>query len=162
MGYTEGVGSFLLTWSARRWTAGLAAGAVTFLVLGWVSAVLPNPVIGRSVPATEWAMAALLITSVLSGMLAATYVRSRQVPDEGTARRGALGAALAYVAIGCPVCNKLVLLAVGSTGAVQYVAPVQPYVAIVGIALLAWALVVRLRAEAACSLPLTQETESHA
>ncbi|HEX6888889.1 MAG TPA: hypothetical protein VF143_12360, partial [Candidatus Nanopelagicales bacterium] len=63
-----------------------------------------------------------------------------------------LGGLLAYLAIGCPVCNKVVLIALGATGAVRIFAPVQPYLAALGLIALAWALVVRLRGELACSL----------
>ena len=60
---------------------------------------------------------------------------------------------LSYLAIGCPVCNKLVLVALGSTGAVQFFAPIQPYLALAGVGVLGWALVVRLRGEMTCALP---------
>ena len=170
--------STFLTWSPRRWAAAVLAGLATFLVLGAVTAVIPNPVFGRSIPPTDWATEVLIITSVLSGLLFATYVRNDgpapmrpavvdPLPDQRPAKRGAVGAALAYFAIGCPVCNKLVLVALGSTGAVQFFAPVQPYLAVAGIIVLAWALIVRLRGEMTCALgtapvPQPEETESRA
>ena len=149
--------SAFLTWSVRRWAVAAAVGAATFLVLGAVTAVVPTPVFGRSIPPTDWAMEVLIITSVLTGLLTATYVRNDelpQLPDDRSAKRGAVGGLLAYLAIGCPVCNKLVLIALGSTGAVQFFAPVQPYLAVLGIVVLAWALVVRLRGEMTCALGL--------
>ncbi len=153
----------LLTWSIRRWIIATAAAAVTFLALGVPTAVIANPVFGRTIAPTDWAMTVLIITSALSGLLVATYVRNRGLsptpqaavaaePDDRSARRGAIGGLLAYVAIGCPVCNKLVLIALGSTGAVTFFAPVQPYLAAVGVVVLAWALIVRLRGEMTCAL----------
>ena len=65
-------------------------------------------------------------------------------------RPGTLGGFLTFFAVGCPVCNKIVLLALGYTGALRWFAPVQPLLAIAGIGLLAWALRSRLRAEVAC------------
>lgn len=161
----------LLTWRPRRWAAAAIVALGTFLVLGLPTAVIPNPVFGREIPPTDWAFEVLVITSVLSGLLFATYVRNDSVRDdaagndpgsndttalprnERAARGGAVGAFLAYLAIGCPVCNKLVLIALGSTGAVQFFAPVQPYLGAIGIAVLAVALIVRLRGELVCSLP---------
>ena len=64
--------------------------------------------------------------------------------------RGTAGALLTFFAVGCPVCNKLVLLALGYAGALQWFAPVQPYLAGLAIVLLMWALVVRLRGQVAC------------
>jgi hypothetical protein len=58
---------------------------------------------------------------------------------------------LAYLAIGCPVCNKFALLLLGTTGAMNLYAPIQPYLGAIGIALLAVALVVRLRGEVSCA-----------
>jgi hypothetical protein len=152
-----------LTWSVRRWVAAAGIGLATYLVLGLVTAVIPNPVFGRSIPPTDWSMGVLVLTSVLSGLLFATYVRNEgpapvrpafvdPLPGEQTVRSGVIGAALAYFAIGCPVCNKLVLIALGSTGAVQFFAPIQPYLAVLGLIVLAWALVVRLRGEMTCAL----------
>ncbi len=153
----------LLTWSMRRWVVAAAVGLGTFLLLGLPTAVIANPVFGRAIAPTPWAMEVLVATAVLAGLLTATYVRNdgpapirSAVPllpaDEGPARRGALGGLLAYLAIGCPVCNKVVLLTLGATGAVRVFAPVQPYLAAVGVIALAWALVVRLRGELTCSL----------
>ena len=53
-------------------------------------------------------------------------------------------------AIGCPVCNKLVLLALGTTGAVNYFEPVQPYLAALGIVALAYAFHKRVTMSSVC------------
>lgn len=68
-------------------------------------------------------------------------------------RAGAVGGFLTYLAVGCPVCNKIALLALGYTGALQWFAPVQPVLAVAGVALLAYALRRRLAGEIACPLP---------
>lgn len=158
----------LLTWSLRRWAAAVAGGVGTFLLIGLSTAIIENPVFGRSIPPTTWSMNVLIATSVLSGLLMATYVRNTgpalvrasQVDEIGadprSARRGAVGGLLAYFAVGCPVCNKLALIALGSTGAVQYFAPVQPYLAAAGILALVWALIVRLRGEMTCAFGTRQ------
>ena len=63
------------TWSTRRWVvAALAAlGTAAFMALG--TAMIENPVIVRKVATPWWAWLVLAITSVLSGLLVATYVR---------------------------------------------------------------------------------------
>jgi hypothetical protein len=142
----------LRTWPARRWLVAAGAAALTVLVIGLPTDVVPNPVFGRSVGVTGWSWPVLAVTAVLGGLLAASYVRTGR-PVDRTARVGGLGGLLAYLAVGCPVCNKVVLLALGSVGAMQWFAPVQPYLAVAGVALLAVALVVRLRGEVACPVP---------
>jgi hypothetical protein len=54
--------------------------------------------------------------------------------------------------VGCPVCNKVALIALGSTGAMQYFAPVQPYLALLGVLFLIYALQKRLVGESMCSV----------
>jgi hypothetical protein len=139
----------LRVWPARRWWVALGATAATLLVIGLPTDVVPNPVFGRSIEVTWWSYPALLAAAILGGLLAATYIRTGGAADR-TARVGGVGGVLAYLAVGCPVCNKLVLLALGTTGAIQWFAPVQPFIAALGVALLAWALLVRLRGEVAC------------
>ena len=143
----------LRAWPARRWWVAVVATAVTALVIGVPTDVVPNPVFGRSIEVTAWSYPALLLAALLGGLLAATYVRTGSPADAEVDRPGKLGAAggfVAYLAVGCPVCNKLVLLALGTTGAMQWFAPVQPLLAVVGVVLLAWALLVRLRGEVSC------------
>ena len=50
------------------------------------------------------------------------------------------------------MCNKLVLIALGYAGALQYFAPLQPLLAATAIGVLVWALVVRVARERACSV----------
>jgi hypothetical protein len=80
------------------------------------------------VAVTGWAWPALIVTSVLAGLVAATYVRTGAptAPDD-VSRAGLVGGFLTYLAVGCPVCNKIALLALGYTGALQWFAPVQPF-----------------------------------
>jgi hypothetical protein len=146
------------SWSLRRWIVAFLVAAATFLVLGMSTAVIPNPVFGRSIPPTSWAMNVLIATSVLTGLLTATYVSAA---PSGLDRKGTLGAFLSYLAIGCPVCNKLALLALGTSGAVQFFAPMQPYLAAGGILALLWALSIRLRGEMSCAWSPPVENESH-
>lgn len=142
-------------WSPRRWSVAALAALGTVLLIGLPTVLIPNPVFGREIPMTWWAWPTLLVAAVLSGLLTATYVRepglSRLVEDDGT-RSGMVGGVLTFFAVGCPVCNKLVLLALGSAGAMQWFAPVQPLLAVAAVVALAWALHVRLRGERACAL----------
>jgi len=153
---------------------------VTVLVVAIPTALVPNPVFGREVPPTAWAWPVLILTAVLSGLLVATYVRDvplrapardgssaaagAGIPVEGgggavsadpgePTRTGMVGGLLTFLAVGCPVCNKLALIALGYSGALRWFAPVQPWLAAGGVALLAWALVRRLENDGACPLP---------
>ncbi|MCG6566650.1 hypothetical protein [Tessaracoccus sp. ZS01] len=144
----------LATWPARRWFFAVATAVATVLVVAIPTALIPNPVFGREIPPTAWAWPVLLVTSVLAGLVAATYVARKDSADaERGGKLGAAGAFVSFFAVGCPVCNKLVLIALGYTGALQYFAPVQRFLAGASILLLAGALVLRVRRERTCPLP---------
>ena len=150
----RGVLAELATWPVRRWLFALATAVGTVLVVAIPTALIPNPVFGREIPPTAWAWPVLLVTAVLAGLVAATYVARKDKPgNERGGKLGAAGAFATFFAVGCPVCNKLVLLALGYTGALQFFAPVQPFLAAASIGLLAVALVLRVRRERACPIP---------
>ena len=67
-------------------------------------------------------------------------------------RRGGIAGLLSFFAVGCPVCNKLVIVALGTTGARQWFEPVQPVLAVASIVLLGWALRSRLHSAIICSI----------
>ena len=148
----------LMLWRPRRWVAAAAMGLLSFLALGLSTAVIPNPVFGRGEPVTEWAMPVLVATSVLSGLVFASYIRNEgelalETADT-TSRLGMGGTLLSLFAVGCPTCNKLVLLAVGSSGAISWFAPMQPYLATAALVLLFASFRTRVMRESSCRLPL--------
>ncbi len=144
----------LLTWNAKRWIVAVSVAVVTYFVIALPTAVIDNPVFGREIGVTSWSVTVIVISSILTGLLAATYVKN-DFSDENPRqlRIGGAGALLSYFAVGCPVCNKLALIALGYSGAIQYFAPIQPYLAVAGIALLTYSLRMRLNNEYSCSLP---------
>lgn len=146
----------LRTWQPRRWLVAAATALATVLFVAIPTVLIPNPWFSREIPPTVWAWPVLVVTAVLSGLVAATYVARKD--SDGNSRQGALGttgALLGFFAVGCPVCNKLVLLALGYAGALQFFEPVQPYLAGGGIVLLAAALIARVRRERSCPVPRT-------
>ena len=138
-------------WRQRQWlTAVVGAVAVAFAV-GLPTDVIPNPLFGRPVDVTWWSYPSLAITSVLGGLLLATYVAQPQpITHE---RRGIAGGLLGFFAIGCPVCNKLVVIALGTSGALDWFAPTQPILAVLSMVLLAVALRQRLNTADSCKVP---------
>jgi hypothetical protein len=148
----------LLTWPRNRWLVAFSASLATFALIGLPTDVIPNPLFSRAVAVTSWSMNVLVLSSLLSGLLIATYVKSANLaPEEASLRIGGAGGFLAFFAIGCPVCNKAALLALGYSGALHYFAPVQPYLAAGSILLLGYALRKRLIGESLCSVNYQRE-----
>jgi hypothetical protein len=145
-------------WPARRWVIAALSGFAVAVLVAVPTAVIPNPVFGRAIAVTWWSYPVVVVTAVLSGLLVATYVRDAGIetaPDDErdrAAKLGTTGTLVSFFAVGCPVCNKLVLLALGATGAVTWFAPVQPFLALASIVLMAVALRIRVRNATACRL----------
>jgi hypothetical protein len=96
-----------------------------------------------------WNYPAWALTAVLEGFLLATYVRVGSAA-RATTGKATTGGVLSFLAVGCPVCNKVVVLAVGVSGALSYWAPFQPFLAVASAALLAFAVYQRLRGMKSC------------
>lgn len=142
----------------RRWTRRriVAAGLATLtfaLAVGVPTGVVPTPLYTRMTPVLWWNYGVWAATAVLGGLVVTTYIRR---PGDRTPKNGVTAASggglLAAFAVGCPVCNKLVVAALGVSGALTVWAPLQPIIAVASIAALVWALRSRLRSQYACSV----------
>lgn len=150
----------LRRWTLRRWVVAIGCAAAFAVVVAIPTDLIDTPVFSREIPPTWWAWPSLAVSALLGGLLVATYVNSGPATQEvarseGARRGGWIGGALTYFAVGCPVCNKLVLLALGSTGAVTWFEPFQPVLQVAAISLLVWALRGRLKFEDSCPTNLT-------
>lgn len=149
--------SSLATWPARRWLVAILAGTLAALVMGIPTGIVPTSFYTRMTPVTWWDYPVWAISAILVGLIAATYVRAGEpraaAPNQG---RRTLGATLlSTFAVGCPICNKLIVAVIGVSGALTYWAPLQPVLGVLSLILLTTALAMRLRGAAACPAPST-------
>jgi len=131
----------------------VAAGAfvVALVATGVPTDLLPNPLFRRMTPPTWWDRPVWLLSALLIALITATYVQPQ--PARQAERRALSGGLLSVLAVGCPACNKLVVLLLGLGGAVRYFQPVQPLLAATGLALLVTTLALRVRSSAICEAP---------
>jgi hypothetical protein len=142
---------------AVLWTV---ASVVAF---GSVAAIIPNPIFGRQVPVEPFAIAVWLMSAPLMGLLGATYTApsaanaepapfalapATAATDRNGTTLGAIASVGAFLAIGCPVCNKVALVLLGTSGAMTIFAPLQPVIGAASLALLAGTLAWRFRLRA--------------
>lgn len=161
----DAVGAALRAWTTRHYLAAAGFSVLFALLIGIPTVLIPNPVFGREIAVLAWNYPVWILTSLLAGMLAATYVRAtpstRSTVGDGSldttmaddprqGRFGIAGAVLAWFAVGCPVCNKLALLALGYSGAITWFAPIQPLLAVGALLLTGGALFFRLRGQVLC------------
>ncbi|MEV3961935.1 hypothetical protein AB0M34_13725 [Nocardia sp. NPDC050193] len=156
-------------WGSKQVITAAAAAVIVGAVVGVATVLIPNPVFGRDIPPLPWNYPVWIATSILTGILVATYIRpgvpvppgvaEPAVPsmDDGhearSARIGGLAGVLAWFAVGCPVCNKVALLALGYTGALTWFAPFQPVLAVAALILSTYAVMERLRGQVVCPVP---------
>jgi hypothetical protein len=122
----------------------LVGAALSAIVLGIPTAIIPNPVFHRIIEAGPSNYFFWASTSVVTGALLATYLLPTTVKDRA-AEAGLGGGFLAYLAVGCPLCNKAVVALLGASGAVTIFQPIQPFLGAVGLVLASVALAIRLR-----------------
>jgi len=138
----------------------LGYATIAALAIGIPTDLIDTRFFGRPIEATAIDYIILIITSALMGLVFAI-----RMPPEAEAvtagdmdrseNRSYWGAAVSFFAVGCPVCNQFVVGLVGTSGALSWWAPVQPFVGALAVALIIWALRMRLRTYqlAACPLP---------
>ncbi len=130
-----------LFWAALRY--GVVGGVLTFFLIGIPTVLIPNPWFGREIPPRTVDYVIFALTVLLAAVLVATYALPLACPTrEGSLTAGGL---LSFLAVGCPVCNKLVVLALGWSGAMTYFAPVQPLLGVLSLILLGLTIAARLR-----------------
>lgn len=105
-------------------------GLLTVVVMALPTDVIDTPWFSREVPVRWWEYPTLIAIGVLTALWYA-------IPSPAAGAGSAVGGVtLATFAIGCPVCNKLVIAAIGTTGALGLWAPVQPLLAAASVALM--------------------------
>lgn len=138
----------------------LVAAALTFLVIGVPTDIVDTPIFGREVPVRPWEPWVLLGTSVLTGLWFGLQRARRTIDADGTAQGedssvpAFSAAGLALFAVACPVCNKIVLIALGTSGALGVWQPLQPWLAAISLVALLGAVAYAARrrpcADGAC------------
>jgi hypothetical protein len=109
-----------------------------FLLLGFVSAIVSNPFFSRMTSIASFNWFVLVITSIFAGTYVGLYnfIKNHETISVSCATGGGV---LGFLAFACPVCNKLIILVLGFSGAMTYFAPIQPFLGILGIGLLLYA-----------------------
>ena len=138
-------------WPARRWAAAALVAVVAGLLMGIPTGVIRSSLYHRMTPVQWWNYPVWAISAVLIGLTGATYFVRRGMRPSAAPLTGGI---LSTFAIGCPICNKLVVAALGLSGALNIWAPIQPWLGVGSVALLGYALRRRLLGELACPLPV--------
>lgn len=113
----------------------------TLLFLGLPTDIIPNPIFAREVPIRWWEYPVIIATVALTFTWFA--IQAPPTLDKQNSRLIG-GVTLALFAVACPVCNKIILLLMGTAGALNTWAPLQPYIAAFSLLALGTALWLRI------------------
>lgn len=144
------------------WPRALFFAVIAAVLIAVPADLIDTPFFGRPVD-TKWIdYVILVITSTLIGLIFAIRPEpsaSDSSPDsrDRDDRRTIWGGLVAFLAVGCPVCNQVVVALVGTSGALAWWAPAQPLIGLAAVLLLVYTLRKRLRTFrlTACPVPMS-------
>lgn len=127
----------------RSWVISVVGAGATLVLIAIPTSIIDNPFFVRMLPVRPQDYVIWVMTGLLAGLIIGTYTLGEGSWSGGKVVSGGL---LSFLAVGCPICNKLVLLLLGTSGALTYFAPFQIYLGIASLALMGWALHLRVQA----------------
>ena len=134
----------------KAWIITALAAAIGLVAIGLPTAIYENPFFVRMTPVRLQDYVIWIMSSVLVGLIVGSHCVASSTSGDGKIVSGGV---LSVLAVGCPTCNKLVVLLLGTTGALTFFAPLQLYIGIGSVLLLGWTLLLRVKVLAgACSL----------
>jgi hypothetical protein len=133
----------------KAWIITALAAAIGLVVIGLPTAIYENPFFVRMTPVRPQDYVIWVVSAVLIGLTVGSYFAGGSKAGEEKILSGGV---LSILAVGCPICNKPVVLLLGISGALTFFAPIQLYIGIASVLLLGWTLLLRARALASkCS-----------
>lgn len=149
-GYVQTLAAAFSMFSPKAWIITTLATVTGLAVIGLTTAIYENPFFIRMTPVRPQDYVIWIVSSALIGLIAGSYFAGRSTGGEG---KTVSGGVLSVLAVGCPICNKPVVLLLGTSGALTFFAPLQLYLGIASVLLLGWTFFLRARALAgACSV----------
>ena len=131
---------------AALWRRAVVAALVVGVVLAIPTTLIANRWFSRMTPTRTLDYVFWVIASALLGLTIALRMSSRS-SARPTDAFGGLGT---FLAIGCPVCNRVVVGLLGVSGALNVFAPLQPLLGIASIVVIAFGVRAAMRGAKSC------------
>ncbi len=123
---------------------GILSAIALFLLFGIPTALIPNPWSVRMIEGTAYDYLFLTINSILMGAYIGVhyYKKNTNLRCNIASSSGGLGS---FLAISCPICNKILVLLFGTTVLLTYFEPYRPLLGFASISLLVGAIYWRIK-----------------
>jgi len=118
---------------------GSSIAALTFALLGTITALWQNPFFFRMTPTSGFEVVLLFLQAVMFGVYFS-------VPTEYCSTKTlSTGGVLGFLGFACPVCNKILLYVFGAELLLSYLEPARLYLAVIGTLIISLALYIKLK-----------------
>ena len=141
----------LRLFSRRQWWFAGLVSAVALVLIGTVGETLPWSSSGRVYKIEWWNWATLIASSLLLGLIAATFITPGARRLRSAAGSGVAGTA-ATIAMACPVCSPLAIPLLGAGGVLAFLRGDRGWLALASVLILGVTLPMRLRASTSCAV----------
>ena len=125
------------------WSLAIVGAVATLLLVGLIASLFENPLFDRKLAARPQDYVIWVSTALLGGLILGTFAVAPALTNQGKA---ASGGVLSAIAVGCPICNKVAVTLLGTSGALNFFGPTQIFIGIASLLLLAWTLLLRAQA----------------
>jgi hypothetical protein len=122
---------------------GTATAIAVFFALGIPTVIIPNNLFLRMTPVTVYDQIFLVLASALLGTYAALHFYSKKCSNDTYLASG--GVLTSIFALGCPVCNALLVTLFGATALLTYFEPLRPILGLITVTMLGAAVFLKAK-----------------
>ena len=119
----------------------IGTAILSYMVFGTVTAIISNRFFTRMTPFGLWERISLAVTSLLLGAyFGLAYYGKASGKGKVCATTATAGGIFGFLTFGCSICNKLLVFFLGVAGVFAYFEPIRPFLGIVSILFLGFAI----------------------
>ncbi len=119
----------------------IGTAILSYMVFGIVTAIISNRFFTRMTPFGLWDQISLIVTSVLLGAyVGLAYYAKSSGKDNVCNTTATAGGVFGFLTFGCSICNKILVFFLGVAGVFTYFEPIRPFLGIVSILFLGFAI----------------------
>ena len=119
----------------------IVTAILSYMVFGTVTAIISNRFFTRMTPFGLWERISLAVTSLLLGAyFGLAYYGKASGKGKVCATTATAGGIFGFLTFGCSICNKVLVFFLGVAGVFTYFEPIRPFLGIVSILFLGFAI----------------------
>ncbi|MEK6983337.1 MAG: hypothetical protein AABX33_02090 [Nanoarchaeota archaeon] len=119
----------------------IGTSILSYVIFGTVTAIISNGFFTRMTPFGLWEQISLIVTSLLLGTyFGLAYYGKASGKDKVCTTTAAAGGIFGFLTFGCSICNKILVFFLGVAGVFTYFEPIRPFLGIVSILFLGFAI----------------------